>query len=93
MLFEEDRIVKSLLTLFLVGGAGWIFMSHTVQENEQDEKKPPEFAEQYDQRFLKKKPKIGELLPEFKAFDEAGKPFELKQTRGRYTVLVFGCLT
>ncbi len=45
------------------------------------------------QRFEKEAPKVGQALPEVTAFDEKGQPFRLGQLKGRYTVLVFGCLT
>ncbi len=36
---------------------------------------------------------IGESLPEVTVYDPDGKPFELAQLKGSYSVLVFGCLT
>ena len=52
-----------------------------------------EFTETYDKRFLKRDPKIGTKLPNVKAFDAQGDPFELDSTHGKYMVVVFGCLT
>lgn len=43
--------------------------------------------------FDRLKPAVGELLPNVTAFDAKGKKLALKQLRGQYTVLVFGCLT
>jgi cytochrome oxidase Cu insertion factor (SCO1/SenC/PrrC family) len=37
--------------------------------------------------------KIGDPLPDVGAYDSNGKPFPLRNLRGSYTVLVFGCLT
>ncbi len=54
---------------------------------------PVEFAERYEQMFARRKPSIGDVVPDVVAFDENGKPFQLNSTRGKYTVLVFGCLT
>lgn len=35
----------------------------------------------------------GQELPEVSVFTAEGKPFSTAKLRGRYTVLVFGCLT
>ena len=45
------------------------------------------------QRFDRVAPKVGQVLPDIAGFDEKGQPFRLGQLKGRYTVLVFGCLT
>ena len=57
------------------------------------EKKVVEFAEQYDARFAKRDPKLGTVVDDVLAYDENGDEFELSQTKGKYTVIVFGCLT
>ena len=38
-------------------------------------------------------PAIGEPLPDVTCFDEQGQPFKLRSVKGRFTVLLFGCLT
>ena len=38
-------------------------------------------------------PEVGDPLPDVTAFDDQGKPFNLKRLRCRHVVLVFGCLT
>ena len=38
-------------------------------------------------------PAVGTMVPEVSLFDENGQPFSTDQLRGKYTVLVFGCLT
>lgn len=39
-------------------------------------------------------PKIGSLIPEISVFDERGESFPLREKlKGRYAVIVFGCLT
>lgn len=48
---------------------------------------------QLRQRFEKEAPQVGQPLPDLEGFDEKGRPFRLGQLKGRYTVLVFGCLT
>ena len=52
-----------------------------------------EFADRYDERFRTMKPLVGEMLPAVKAWDANGEEFDFAQARGKYTVLVFGCLT
>lgn len=36
---------------------------------------------------------VGAPLPDLAVYDAEGRPFQLGQLKGRYTVLVFGCLT
>ena len=38
-------------------------------------------------------PAPGTMLPDVTAYDEQGDEFSTASLRGRYTVLVFGCLT
>ena len=52
-----------------------------------------EFADKYNRDFAEKDPRVGETLPAVSAFDEQGQPFDLDQLKGKYSVLVFGCLT
>ena len=52
-----------------------------------------EFVDSYNESFLKRPPLIGETVPDVSVWTEKGEPMEFKQTRGKYTVLVFGCLT
>lgn len=52
-----------------------------------------EFADQYNQRYAGQEPLEGATLPNVKLFDAEGNSFELTSTHGKYTVLVFGCLT
>ena len=52
-----------------------------------------EFVEGMNRRFLGKDPKIGSVVEEVTAFTSEGEEFKLGSTRGKYTVLIFGCLT
>ena len=52
-----------------------------------------EFADKYNKMFSEKDPKVGDTISGVAAYDESGKPFNLDQLQGNYTVLVFGCLT
>ena len=53
----------------------------------------PEWTEMYDRRFRESTPMLDDYAPEVSAFDEHGNEFDLSSTRGKYTVIVFGCLT
>lgn len=44
-------------------------------------------------RFSQAAPEIGQKLPRLEAFDSKGNPWNTDQLKGKYTVLVFGCLT
>ena len=75
-------------------------MSQPAHIKKDDEAKPEnkpetvvEFAERYDRMFADRDPQVGSILENASGFDEEGNPFELDQTRGKYTVFVFGCLT
>ena len=52
-----------------------------------------EFVDKYNKKFLKKEPKIGDTVKEVSVFDDLGKPMKLSSAQGKYTVLIFGCLT
>ena len=57
------------------------------------QKKRQEFMDAYNARHLKENPRIGETLEDVDVFDAAGKKFSTENFKGKYTVLVFGCLT
>lgn len=52
-----------------------------------------EFVEGMNREFLSRKPLIGEAYKDVKVFDDQGKAMQLSSTRGKHTVLIFGCLT
>lgn len=52
-----------------------------------------EFVDGANKRFLTKAPKIGATLENVQAFSDDGNEFRLGSTRGKHTVLIFGCLT
>ncbi len=53
----------------------------------------PEFESSYNQRFLQRKSMLGQTAPDVRLFQADGQPWKLSVTRGKPTVLVFGCLT
>ena len=79
--------MKKRFTLCCVLGA-IVFALPMAAQN-----KRPEFMEMYNTRHLKENPLIGETLEEVDIFDAKGKKFSTERFRGKYTVLVFGCLT
>lgn len=50
-------------------------------------------VEDMNRRFRERSPKVGEALPDAAGFTATGAPWSLRDTRGRLTVLVTGCLT
>lgn len=43
--------------------------------------------------FGRKAPQVGQRLPSVKLLQADGSPIDLRDLKGNYTVLVFGCLT
>ena len=52
----------------------------------------PEFESSYNERFLKRNNLIGQK-PGIELLDAQGRPFSFARAKGKYTVVVFGCLT
>jgi cytochrome oxidase Cu insertion factor (SCO1/SenC/PrrC family) len=74
-----------LMTIF----SGLLSAKQNTKQNNQRE-----FVDQYNKRFEKQKPSIGDsVLDGVVAFDELGKPFPLARLKGKHSVIVFGCLT
>jgi len=67
--------------------------SAAAQQEAKQPRKNVEFEEKYNREFRQRDPKIGTTVPDLTAFDEQGEPFAWESTRGKYTVVVFGCLT
>jgi len=49
--------------------------------------------EQVMRRFDREAPELGTELPDVAAFHADGTELRLSSLRGKYTVLIFGCLT
>lgn len=48
---------------------------------------------QLQSSFAARSPSIGSELPDASGYTADGKPFNLRELKGKYTVIVFGCLT
>lgn len=64
-----------------------------MEKPKKEEREIEEFTDRYERMVAKRKPLVGDEVPNISAFDEEGKPFEFDSTRGKYTVITFGCLT
>lgn len=53
----------------------------------------PEFESSYNENFLRRSSLLGKDAPNVQVYDEKGNGFRLAQSRGKHTVVVFGCLT
>ena len=62
-------------------------------EEKGTQQKKKEFETSRNANFLKKKPFLNKEAPDVEVYDEKGNPFRLAQSRGKHTVVVFGCLT
>lgn len=54
---------------------------------------PKEFVDRYNERYMTEAPLLESVVGDVTAWDSDGMPFDLAGTRGKYTVIVFGCLT
>ncbi len=50
-------------------------------------------AEALEKRFQEFELKVGDPFPEVEIYDAEGKPFNTRSLKGKYTVVVNGCLT
>jgi cytochrome oxidase Cu insertion factor (SCO1/SenC/PrrC family) len=57
------------------------------------EEKPEQPRQIVIRVFNETSPEIGQPIPAVACFDETGERFQLRQLKGQYSVLMFGCLT
>lgn len=86
--FQKLLALSGMLWLL---GVTSVWASPFPQDSDQEE--VVEFADRYERSFAKRDPLVGTMVADVTAYDENGEVFSLKQTRGKPTVLVFGCLT
>jgi cytochrome oxidase Cu insertion factor (SCO1/SenC/PrrC family) len=63
------------------------------EPSEPAEEKPEQPRQIVIRVFNETSPEIGQPLPAVACFDETGERFQLRQLKGQYSVLMFGCLT
>ena len=90
---DESAVAGVRLPFEAAHRAGSVVQEPADDEDDETERSVPEFVDTYNKRFLSRPPEIGSSIPELTVFAEDGSDFELSATRGKYTVLVFGCLT
>jgi hypothetical protein len=79
------------VSLFLISGTG--LLAQPARERPQGPGADRNPAQMVVQAFERKAPPLGRPLPDIEALDASGLPVRLGRLKGRYTVLVFGCLT
>lgn len=82
-----------LLVLGLPNTPAWGQVQNRETPTASAQRNSKEWTEQYDQRFKNQNPLMGQAAPQAVCYDQSGKPFTLSKIRGKYAVLVFGCLT
>ena len=91
------RAVKPLVLMFML----WVATVGVAQQRgsaKSPQKPGPRGGaesprEQVIREFEAKSPSIGTPLPDITILDAEGREFPLRNLKGDYTVLVFGCLT
>ena len=84
-------LFSTLLSVLLCGTSSHQTIAQDKIGNAQPQTR--EWTARYDQRFLERAPLLNKAVPDVSVFDEQGNTFSLSRTQGKYTVLVFGCLT
>lgn len=79
--------MRHLLLPTLVCAAVWLSPIPTWGQTK------PEFETSYNKSFLKRSSFLNKPAPDVEVYDEQGNAFRLAQSRGKHTVVVFGCLT
>lgn len=85
--------MNNLLLTTLLGSLVIASTANWVAAQDPKTQPPTEWTERYDRMFLERAPLLNEEAPDVAAYQQNGEPFQLSSTRGKYTVLVFGCLT
>lgn len=70
-----------------------VLCCQTLTAQQQAGQPPKEFVDRYNERYLTEAPLLESVVGDVTAWDSEGMPFDLASTRGKYTVIVFGCLT
>jgi cytochrome oxidase Cu insertion factor (SCO1/SenC/PrrC family) len=94
--------MKNLISLFSLSAlliSGIVAAPACAQTDDSEkpkskqDRKRPEFVDTYNQRHATQKPLVGDTISPVDLFDAEGNRFSTKNLAGKYSVLVFGCLT
>ena len=84
----------SLLSLLLPASICFGQQDEPTKKPQTDKPEPVEFVDRFEKMFAGRDPKLGATIDaSVSAYDASGKPFSFANTRGKHTVIVFGCLT
>lgn len=87
------KLVCLLIGLFVMSQSGTVLAAENQELNlktrfNQPRGAPPMLS------FERLAPRIGEQLPDLSIYDDSGKPVNIRElAKGKYTVLILGCLT
>ena len=86
----ENRLTVLMVALCALG----VMLGSIARAADEE---PPEEAQPRTEREEESRDSadgfVGTPLPDLTVYDASGNPFELSRLKGRYSVLVFGCLT
>jgi cytochrome oxidase Cu insertion factor (SCO1/SenC/PrrC family) len=71
----------------------FVLLSLPLAAQETDLPPGERLLERLDRIFQETSPPLGAKLPNITLHDATGKKFRLRNLKGQYTVLLFGCLT
>ena len=87
-LLVHFKIMKQILTLSFLSFGLFLDANALAQPTSE-----MEFVDRYENMFKNRPPLEGTNLPDARGYLADGSEFSIKQTKGKHTVLVFGCLT
>ena len=83
----------SLLISGIVAGPTFAQSGKNETPKSKQDGQRPEFVDKYNKRHATQNPLVGDAISHVDVFDAQGKQFSTKNLDGKYSVLVFGCLT
>ena len=89
---KRNRWIASTVLAGLAFGSA-LLAQPTGERNRQGMGNRADRMERSNQRFLEVDPKLGDPLPDVTGYHENRQPVSLSDLKGRYSVIVFGCLT
>ena len=71
----------------------WTLAPGLLAQDQRQRQSMNQMFQRDNARMQDAQPRVGEPLPDVVGFDEQKQPFNLKDMKGSYTVIVSGCLT